>query len=351
MRPGTKKFFSILAVFLLVWFSIRYLFPLFLPFLLGAGLALAAEPMVSFLAKRGHIPRSVCTGIGVSMAFCFIAMLVLLVCAFLVRELGALAGVMPDLEETAQSGITQLQGWLLELTTHTPQSIQPLLSQNVSSLFSDGAALLDRAVRYVLSLAGNLLSHIPDSALGLGTTVISVFMISAKLPKIKAGIFRRLPKEKLRPMLAAAKRIKNAVGGWLLAQIKLMGVTFAILCLGFLLLRISYAPLWALAVSLVDALPVLGTGTVLIPWSLICLLQGDGARAIGLISVYIVATLTRSALEPKLVGRHLGLDPLLTLMALYAGYKLWGIGGMILAPLLAVTALQIVPERKREDKL
>ena len=116
-----------------------------------------------------------------------------------------------------------------------------------------------------------------------------------------------------------------------------------------MLFRSPYAVFWALGVSLVDAFPVLGTGTVLLPWSLVCLLQGDSPRAIGILGIYIAASLIRSALEPKLVGRHLGLDPLITLMALYAGYKLWGIGGMILAPMLAVTATQIVPDRKKDD--
>ena len=102
-------------------------------------------------------------------------------------------------------------------------------------------------------------------------------------------------------------------------------------------------------VALVDALPVLGTGTVLVPWAVICFLQGEGARAIGLLGVYAVVTLSRSMLEPKLVGRHLGLDPLVTLMALYVGYKLWGVGGMIFAPLLAVTIMQVTPGRERGD--
>lgn len=351
MRPGTKKAFSLLAVFLTVWLSIRYLLPLFAPFVLGLALAMAAEPMVFFLHRRLHVPRPVSAGIGVSMSFCFLAMLLLLICAFLARELRLLAGVLPDLEETASSGISMLHAWLLQLTARTPQSIQPVLRENVSSLFSNGAALLDQVIRYVLSLAGNLLSHIPDSALSLGTALISGYMFSAKLPKIKQWLQRRISKERLRAILAAGKRMKNAVVGWLLAQAKLMGVTFTILILGFLLLRVPYAFIWALGISLVDAFPVLGTGTVLLPWSLICLLQGDTARAVGLAGIYIAVTLIRSILEPKFLGRHLGLDPLVTLMALYAGYKLWGIGGMILAPLLAVTAIQIVPERKREDKL
>lgn len=351
MRPGTGKILSALGIFLAVWLALRFLLPLFSPFLLGTILALAAEPMVSFLHKRVHVPRPVSAGIGVSMAFCFLAMLLLLLCAFLVRELGALTGVLPDLEQAASSGLSLVQNWLLELSSHTPQSVRPLLQENVSSLFSDGAALLDKGVRYLLGLAGNLLSHVPDSALSLGTAVISAFLISSKLPKIQKWLLRRIPKERLRAILNTLGRIRDVFFRWLAAQAKLMGVTFLILFFGFVILRIPYALLWALGVCLVDALPVLGTGTVLLPWSLVCFLQGDGARAIGLAGIYIVVTLTRSMLEPKLLGRHLGLDPLVTLMALYAGYKLWGIGGMFLAPILAVTALQILPDRKKEDKL
>ena len=319
-----------------------------MPFLIGAGLALTAEPMVSFFSKRTHMPRSIAAFIGVSMAFSCIAMLVMLVCAFLIRELGMLAGVLPDLESATEAGISSLQGWLLKLVSYTPQGIQPLLSQNVTAFFSDGAALLDRAVQYLLSLAGNLLSHIPDSALGLGTAVISGYMISAKLPKIRSWILAHFPMEKLRPALQALKQMKSAVGGWLMAQLKLAGVTLVILFLGLVLLRVRYALLWALGIALVDAFPVLGTGTVLLPWALICFLQDDAARAIGLVGIYAVISLTRSILEPKLVGKQLGLDPLVTLIALYAGYKLWGIGGMILAPLLAVTVFQLLPERKTQ---
>lgn len=346
MRPGTKKAISALGVFLTVWLALRYLLPLFSPFVLGAGLALAAEPMVGFLHKRAHIPRPVSAGIGVSMAFCFLAMILLMLCAFLVRELGMLTGVLPDLEQTARSGFSLVQSWLLDLSAHAPQSVRPLLQENVSTLFSDGAALLERAVGYLLGLAGNLLSHVPDSALSLGTAIISAFLISSKLPRIKRWLLRRIPKERLRSMLETGRRIRRVLFNWGKAQCKLMGMTFLILFLGFVILRIPYALLWALGVCLVDAFPVLGTGTVLLPWSLVCLLQGDTPRAIGIAGLYTVVSLTRSMLEPRLLGRHLGLDPLVTLMTMYAGYKLWGIGGMLFAPILAVIAIQILPERK-----
>lgn len=351
LKPGTKKIFSAFILFLTVWLSIRFLVPLFSPFLLGAGLALAAEPMTGFLHKTLRLPRSISAGIGVSMAFCFLAMFLLVLCAFLVRELRLLSGVLPSLEQTAHSGFSLIRNWLIDLSERSPDSIQPLLRENVDTLFSDGASVMSKAVGYLLSLTGNLLSHIPDSALTLGTAIISAFLISSKLPRIRRWLLRRIPKERLKAMLDTARRIRRVFGKWFLAQSKLMGVTFVILFLGFVLLKIPYALFWALGVCLVDAFPVLGTGTILLPWSLVCLLQQDVPRAVGIGSLYIVVSTTRSILEPKLLGRHLGLDPLVTLMAMYAGYQLWGISGMFFAPILTVTAIQVLPDRKREDKL
>lgn len=350
MRPGTGKIFSVLLTFFGVWLAARFLLPLFAPFLLGTLLALAAEPMVMFLHRRLHVPRAASAGIAVTMAFGFLALILLLLCAFLVRELGALSGALPQLEQAARSGIGMTQNWLLSLAARTPQGIRPFLEENVTDFFSDGSTLLTRTVSWLLGLAGNLLSHIPDSALGLFTAVLSGYMISARLPRIRRWCLRRIPKQRLLAIINALKRIRSALSCWLLAQGKLMGLTFVILLLGFVVLRIPYALMWALGICLVDAFPILGTGTVLLPWALVLFIQKDTARAIGILGIYATITLSRSIAEPKLLGRHLGLDPLVTLVALYVGYQLWGIGGMIVAPILAATAIQLVPERDEKSQ-
>ena len=108
-----------------------------------------------------------------------------------------------------------------------------------------------------------------------------------------------------------------------------------------LLLGVRQKLLMALVTALVDAVPLLGTGTILLPWTLVSLLSGEPVRAVGLLGIYVTALITRSALEPKLLGRQLGLDPLAALAALYIGYRIWGFGGMILAPILTVTAREL----------
>lgn len=345
MRPGIRKIITLLSVFLAVWVGLRYFLPLILPFLLAAGLALAAEPMVSFFCSRLRFPRPLGAGLGVTLAFAILTLVVLTVFAILLRELGELAGVLPNLEDTARSGMALLSGWLLGLIQHLPAGIRPMADRLVTGLFSGGTAFLDRATDYFLGLASGILSAIPGSALSLGTAIIASFMISAKLPKIRLWLKARFPKERFTPWLETARGIKSALLGYLKAQLKLSGVTLLIVTVGMVILRIPYAILWALVVSLVDAFPVLGTGTILLPWGLVSLLRGDTVQAIGILALYGVVALTRTVLEPRLVGSQLGLDPLVTLAALYCGYQIWGIGGMILAPMLAVVALKLAETR------
>lgn len=346
LYQNIRKAVTLLLFALAVWLCLSFILPISMPFLLGAALALAAEPMVRFLCAQFRMPRPVAAGIGVTAAFCFLALVILLICALILRELQILAGLLPNLEDTARAGISALSQWLLGLVARLPSGIRDILTRNVNELLSGSSALLDQTVSFLLNLAGGVLSHVPDSALVLGTGIISSFMISAKLPKIRAWLAARISRERLRPIIATLTGMKNGVFGWLKAQLKLSGITWVILTMGLVLLRVPYAPLWSTLIALLDAFPVLGTGTALLPWSLICFLQQDGGRAVGLLGIYTVITLSRSILEPKLVGKHLGLDPLVTLIALYAGYKLWGLGGMILSPILAVAAVQLLTAKK-----
>lgn len=348
MQIGVKKTLCLLSAVFLLWLTLTFLLPLFSPFLLGALLALAAEPMVAFLTQHLHLPRWAGTGIGITTAFLLLSAILLALGGLLLRELRALSAVIPELEQTVQSGSALLQGWLLSLVSRIPGNARLLLQESIGAFFSNGALLFQQAVRWLLGFAGGLLSHLPNSALTLGTTVVSGYMISAKLQKFRTWLRTHISRDRMRSILTALKRVRIVLRNWLMAQAKLMSVTFCILLGGFFLLRIPHALYWAAGTALVDAFPVLGTGTILLPWALLIYLRGDLPRAVGLLGIYITVSLIRSALEPKLLGSHLGLDPLVTLIALYAGFQLWGLPGMLLAPLVLVITLQVLPQRRRQ---
>ena len=333
------------AVFLVAfWLGIRFFLPMLLPFLLGALVALAAEPMVGLGVRRLHLPRWLCAGIGVTVTLSLLFALLWFLGALAVREIGQLAGAIPDIAQSAQQGITLLQDWLVGLADRAPDGLRPLLTGFVLELSGSGNALFQQISARLPGFLTSLLGKIPDSAVGLGTGILAGFMISARLPGLKKGLKQHLPAVVREKYLPALKKMRTAVGGWLKAQLMLIGITYAIVAAGLLLLKVPYGPVWAVLIALVDAVPILGTGTVMVPWAIVSFLQGQSVRALGLLGIYAAAFVTRLVLEPRLVGKQLGLDPLATLLFFYFGYRLWGILGMLAAPILATAAKSLMDQ-------
>lgn len=330
MGSSSKRCLRFCAALLAAWLGLRLVLPLMYPFLLGALLALGAEGAADFLERRLRLPRFLAAGLAVGALVAGLGLLLLLLAALAVSQLGGLCQALPSIAATVRSGLELLENRLLSLGAGLPG-----YRQAITGLFSDGEELVTKVGRLVLGRAGAILTRLPGQTLSLGTALLSGFMICAKLPSIRTRLRARRADPRLEALQKALGKLKNAGKLYLCSQLKLMGVTFCLLFAGFSLLRVGYPLLIALLVALVDALPVLGTGSVLIPWALVCFLEGSAARALGLLGLYATAALTRSVLEPKLVGSHLGLDPLVTLMAMYCGLRLWGLGGMLLLPMLA----------------
>lgn len=334
-----QKYLWLVGALIGGWFALQFGFPVLLPFLLGTAIALAAEPLVKLLSKR--LPRWLSAGIGVSLVFILLLTLIALFIALCFREAGQLTHRLPALMDTAQSTLESLKLQLLRTAEKMPETIRPAIKSGVTELFSDGNALVNRAAEAFLGLATGLLGRIASGAFSFATAVLAAFMISGRLPQIKKTLSGWLPDSWNQRYLPALKGLKDTLIGWLKAQVKLSLITAGILAGGFLILRIPNAPMWAAVISLVDALPVLGTGIVVVPWGIFCLLQGQQVRGIGLLAVYAVVWLVRSVMEPKLLGKGLGLDPLVTLLSMYAGYKLFALPGLFLAPMLAVIVLRL----------
>lgn len=343
MSDFLRKTFVFGAVTLALGLGARYLLPVAVPFLIGSAIALLAEPVVSPLAKRWK--RGWAAGLGVSLTLAVLGVFVTLAGAIIVRQLGRLAQRVPELADSAEQALTSLQDSLVQLTQRAPERIRPRLQQTVLNLFSDGDSFTQQLVQHLPGVLTSALGTVGSGALGLGTGILSAYLISGRLPKLKKAISSHLPAAFHEKVLPALRRVKEALLGWLKAQLKLCAVTWGIVGAGFLLLRIPGAIGWSALVAVIDAIPILGTGTVLVPWAVFCFLQGESLRAIGLLCIYGIAAVTRTVLEPKLVGKQLGLDPLATLVALYLGFRFWGIPGLLLTPILASAAKTIWDSR------
>ncbi len=343
MKGNWQRWALVLGAGVTVWIGARYLFPVLLPFFLGGVLALAAEPGVNLAVRRFHLPRGAAVGISVSLTLLIAVGAVSLLGAVLVKELGNLTRAVPAVAQGMGQGLTVLEDWLVGLADQAPEQVRTVMTRAVLETFDDGNALIKQLSQRVPGAVAAFVSWLSSGALTVATGVIAGFLISARLPRLKKRLWELIPqvwREKGRVLLF---RLKETFGKWLLAQCKLLGLTFTVVCVCFLLMGVPYALLWAAVTAFVDAMPVLGTAVVLLPWAAVSFLQGNTAQGIGMVATFAAAWLARSILEPRIVGKTLGIDPLISLGAFYVGFRLWGIGGMIVAPIAAALLYSLRP--------
>ena len=331
-RAQIRRFLYPSAALIILCLLGKYLLGMLFPFLLGYLIARSAEPAVGHLSR--HLPRGVSSALAVTVTLLLGVGILSLLGAILVRQLSRMAEAMPDLRDTTKSSMLILQDFFIQLSDHSPEGLRPLLVQSVLKFFSNGSALLDHIADKIPDFIGSFLSGLPDKALSLGTGILAAFLISFRLPKLQR-LREKVPEKWQQVYLPVARKFRHALACWFLAQGKLALITYGIVTLGLLIMGISYAPIWALAVALVDAVPMLGTGTVLMPWALAELLRSRPGTALGLMGIFLLCSLVRAVLEPRFLGKQLGLDALSTLFFLYVGYWFWGLPGMLLLPLLA----------------
>lgn len=324
-----------------IWLTVKLFLPVGLPFLLGFGLSALAEPPVRVLRNRLGIPRRLAAFLTVLLLSAAVFGLLFLLGRVLFSQGQQLAARLPSLLSSLADPLSKLHGGLLRLAARLPQSVAPAAVEWIDRLFAGGSVVAGTASEWLLGFAGNVLALVPDIVLFLLTTILSAYLFCAERTQLSQTVQRLLPESWRERLSAVNQRLRGALGGYCKAQGYLILVTLAILSVGLLLLRRRNALLLALVIAFVDALPVFGSGTILIPWGIISLLRGENGLAVGLLLLYAVASLTRTFLEPRFLGRQIGLNPLLTLISLYAGFRLFGILGMILVPVGVILLKQV----------
>jgi sporulation integral membrane protein YtvI len=323
------------------WFTLRFLLVWLLPFLLAFLTAALLDPAILWLTKWMHVKRSYAAAVCV---VAFIAVLAALAALFVSRaiyELTSLTQQLPELIGGIPNLLRMLESKVDGLFSTASDETRAYLDHALEGFSMKAAELPAELSERLLSGLSAAASAAPRTFLFTATYAISVFFMCADFPTVKAFCIRQLPTR----MHSGARQLKSDIfaglGKWLKAETLLMCITFGELSFAFLMMRIDYAFILALVIAIIDALPVFGTGTVLIPWALIAFISGQPVRAVTLLAVYGVVSLVRSFLEPKLVGKQLGLHPLVTLMAMYVGFSCIGIAGMLLFPLALLVLKQL----------
>ena len=335
-----KKPWTILLYILLgalgLWLCGAFLLPVGLPFLFGyliARLARRFRPAKRFPTLSGIF--------SVTVVFLLLTIVLWLVIRTLLSEGEQLAKKLPGLLEELSPALDLLRQKLLTLTERLPDGLSAPGAQWVEKLFTGSSLFLDSLSQWLLGGAARLLARIPDLILFVLTTLLSAYFFATEKKEPLQLLRRYVPGTWWEKGKALLHRLKTALGGYAKSQLYLSAVTFGLCTAGLLVLGYSKAPLIALPIGLIDALPVFGAGTVLLPWGLLAFLRGDTAGGIGLTLLYAVVSVTRTVLEPRFLGKQIGLHPLLTLVSLYGGFRLFGLWGMILLPVGVMLVKQL----------
>lgn len=317
------------------WLLLCFLGPkilkFFMPFVIGWVLAAIANPPVRFLERHLKLVRRHSSILIVVAVLAAVIGLIYLICSRAAMGLSLLVDALPALYEAAMEDIRESAGRASFLLALLPPELRDSWSEIGSSLGKALGLLAQKAAPPTVEAAGNVAKSIPGMLVYSVVIILSSYFFIVDRDRIMALGGRLMPEWGRRYCGYLKGEVRRLIGGYFLAQFKIMAVVWALLTVGFLVLGVGYSPLVAFLIAFLDFLPVFGTGTALIPWALIRVLGGEYAFAAGLALLYVLTQVVRQLVQPKLVGDTMGLNPLLTLVLLFLGFKLSGLAGMILA--------------------
>lgn len=304
----------------------------FWPFLVAIIFAIVLERSINFIVKKTKVPRKAVATTLVIVVYLLMGVVAYLIISSLVREAIGLSSNLPELYEQLKTNYTGMYQDVTKMLSDLPETVS-------SSVYKTGLELLEN----ITKLAGNILKWIIDFVLALPDIMIYVvvtFLATLFLVTDRRTITRYaeelLPNKTFKKLSAVVSGCFKTLGKYLKSQCVLICITFIELFISFLVLKQPYPLTLAVVVAIVDALPILGTGTVLIPWAIYSAVTGNLSLGIGLMVAYIVITIVRQLIEPKIVSDNLGIHPFVTLIAMYVGFKIFGLFGLIIGPVVMV---------------
>ncbi|KJE26749.1 sporulation integral membrane protein YtvI [Geobacillus thermoleovorans] len=309
-----------------------WLVPYSVPLLLALATALLLEPSIRRLQENYKLKRvHAVTAIFSLFIIIFGLSLYFLVVIF-VQQVMALSQKLPYVLNEATKVLDRLIQTWQSYSSSIPQEIIDSLERGVNTveqmLLSFATNLTQSLVHYIAAIPAFLIHFL--------VYLIALFLICLDLPQLKQGMRRYLSERTEQRLGMVAAQLSKAGIGFLKAQFLLSLITFFLALAGLFVLGVDYAALMALVIVVVDILPILGTGSVLVPWGLISMANGDNTLGIGLIVLFVVITVVRRIIEPKVFSTNLGISPLAALVSVYLGFQLLGFIGLFVGPVVVI---------------
>ncbi|MBQ7579839.1 MAG: sporulation integral membrane protein YtvI [Clostridia bacterium] len=345
----------------LFYFFMRYAFGIFLPFLIAILIAFLVQRPTNFLDKKLPVKRGIISTVLVLLLVSVIAIFIIFVGAQIVSAVKNFASFLSHKIDSFPDFFNAVQRWVYKKISFLPDNAEAVVHKAMDSLIGSLSSLaasseVSSATSNVASFSGFDLSTlsgpisgiwsfakgIPSLLISCIVSIIAACFVAADYGWLKKFIVLQF-KGKNRLILSRSKEIfRSSVLKLLKAYAIIIFITFCEMALGLKILswlniyKGGYIVFIAIITAVVDIMPVLGTGTILIPWAIYSFIMGAPSMGIALLVLYGVITVARQFIEPKLVAGQLGLPPFVTILGMYVGLKLFGVIGMLMVPLIII---------------
>lgn len=328
-----RNFFIALGIILTILFFI-YIIPVSVPILLALFTALLIDPLVDLVERRFRWKHKV----AVISVFIFI---LAILSSLLYYTVTRLIGKIIDFTKAAPGHFNTLSGiWIdmqnkvFQYTAGMPAEVVEAIQIEFKAIFESIRIAILELVSYEKIMA--LLTDVPNFLVSLIVFIIALFLFMLELPELKKSLLKYLTpstEEKVRIMV---NKLKSIVFGFAKAQFLVSLIIFAVTLIGLFLIKPKYALAMSLIIWIIDIIPILGSILILAPWAAYCFISGDVGSGTKLTILAIILLVIRRTVEPKVMGTHIGLKPLPTLIAMFIGLKLIGFFGFFIGPIVVI---------------
>ena len=302
------------------------------PFIAGLFLYFTANPLNKFLQKN-RLPSSVSAFLSLGIISAIVFFVLRYTGGKIFNELMAFTQNPPDIYYSAVNNAAQKVTDIINKVRSEDISFFENIAPNLQELISKGFSKL---ISYISQFVINFAKAVPSFLLSAFAAVFTAFFLLKDEEKISSLSLKFFGNKVCNGFVKFKNTFLKTASSYLKAQLIIVGIIFVILLIGFMILKVRYVFVLALITALVDAVPILGTGTVLIPAGVFCFLSGNTSLGWGFLILYGITLLARQLCEPKILGKAFGIHPLVALFSIFAGMKLFGIAGLVFGPFFAI---------------
>lgn len=342
MTENDKKKFIvnvafIVTVYAVLYFIFVYMIHWVMPFLVGFLIALGLRPLTRFVNKLVNSTGKGVAVFVVAMFYAAAATLIWLILSFLFAQLTDMVNVMPDLYfQRLEPVLLEFNDWIVE----NAKLISPDAANAISQVITNGINYISDVIKNIsislVQFVTRLISNFPLYLISVIFTIVLSVFISVEYNNITAFIKRQLPDKFNSTFTEARIFVTGTLWKMIKSYMIILFITFIELLVGLSILDVTYALPLAAIIAVLDIMPIIGTGGVIIPWAIVELILKNYRTGGGLLILYVTVTVVRNIVEPRIVGHQIGLHPIITITAMYAGLRLFGFAGFIIAPVVAI---------------